>query len=129
MEITLVRDKIKLEDQAAKKSVIKYNADNKEMKLGVITFPSFYMDFEAYQKGDPDYRSTTRDVKKLIEELKKEKIDGLVMDLRNNGGGSLVEAIDLTGLFIKDGPVVQVRSSNNQVQVGEDDDKGIAYSG
>jgi len=128
-EITLVRDKIKLEDQAAKKSVIHYQTSNKEMKLGVITLPGFYMDFEAYQKGDPDYRSTTRDVKKLIGELKTEGIDGLVMDLRNNGGGSLMEAIDLTGLFIKDGPVVQVRSSNNQVQVGEDDDKSIAYSG
>jgi len=128
-EITLVRDKIKLEDQAAKKSVIRYPFNNKEMKLGVITLPGFYMDFDAYQKGDPDYRSTTRDVKKLIGELKTEGIDGLVMDLRNNGGGSLMEAIDLTGLFIKDGPVVQVRSSNNQVQVGEDDDKSIAYSG
>ncbi len=128
-EITLVRDKIKLEDQAAKKSVIKYQSNSKEMKLGVITLPGFYMDFDAYQKGDPDYRSTTRDVKKLIGELKAEGVDGLVMDLRNNGGGSLMEAIDLTGLFIKDGPVVQVRSSNNQVQVGEDDDKSIAYSG
>ncbi len=128
-EITLVRDKIKLEDQAAKKSIIRYQSKTKEMKLGVITLPGFYMDFEAYQKGDPDYRSTTRDVKKLIVELKAEGIDGLVMDLRNNGGGSLMEAIDLTGLFIKDGPVVQVRSSNNQVQVGEDEDKSIAYSG
>src|SRR5882762_8699518 len=128
-EITLVRDKIKLEDQAAKKNVIRYQAGGKEMKLGLITLPSFYMDFDEYQKGNPDYRSTTRDVKKLIGELKTEGIDGLVMDLRNNGGGSLMEAIDLTGLFIKDGPVVQVRSSNNQVQVGEDDDKSIAYSG
>jgi len=128
-EITLVRDKIKLEDQAAKKNVIRYQSGGKEMKLGVITLPSFYMDFDEYQKGNPDYRSTTRDVKKLIGELKTEGIDGLVMDLRNNGGGSLMEAIDLTGLFIKDGPVVQVRSSNNQVQVGEDDDKTIAYSG
>src|ERR1043166_4512579 len=128
-EITLVRDKIKLEDQAAKKSLIKYRANNKDMKLGVITLPGFYMDFDAYQRGDRDYRSTTRDVKKLIDELKKENIDGLVMDLRNNGGGSLMEAIDLTGLFIKDGPVVQVRSSNDQVQVGEDDDKSVAYSG
>ncbi len=128
-EITLVRDKIKLEDQAAKKNVIRYQSGGKEMKLGVITLPSFYMDFDEYQKGNPDYRSTTRDVKKLIGELKTESIDGLVMDLRNNGGGSLMEAIDLTGLFIKDGPVVQVRSSNNQVQVGEDDDKSIAYNG
>ncbi len=125
----MIRDKIKLEDQAAKKKVIRYQSNNKEMKLGVITLPGFYMDFEAYQKGDPDYRSTTRDVKKLIDELKKDKIDGLVMDLRNNGGGSLPEAIDLTGLFIKDGPVVQVRSSNNQVQVAMDDDKSIAYDG
>ncbi len=128
-EITLVRDKIKLEDQAAKKNLIKYQFNGKEMKLGIITLPGFYMDFDAYQKGDPDYRSTTRDVKKLIEELKGEGIDGLVMDLRNNGGGSLMEAIDLTGLFIKDGPVVQVRSPNNQVQVGQDDDKTIAYNG
>lgn len=128
-EITLVRDKIKLEDQAAKKNLIRYQNNGKDMKLGVITLPGFYMDFDAYQKGDPDYRSTTRDVKKLIDELKKEGIDGLVMDLRNNGGGSLMEAIDLTGLFIKQGPVVQVRSSNNQVQVGEDDDKSVSYSG
>lgn len=129
-EITLVRDKIKLEDQAAKKNMIKYRANGRDMKLGVITLPGFYMDFAAYQRGDRDYRSTTRDVKKLIEELKSENIDGLVMDLRNNGGGSLMEAIDLTGLFIKDGPVVQVRSSNSrQPQVGEDDDKSVAYSG
>lgn len=129
-EITLVRDKIKLEDQAAKKNMIKYKANGRDMKLGVITLPGFYMDFAAYQRGDRDYRSTTRDVKKLIEELKSENIDGLVMDLRNNGGGSLMEAIDLTGLFIKDGPVVQVRSSNSrQPQVGEDDDKSVAYTG
>lgn len=128
-EIKLVRDKIKLEDQAAKKSLIKYHSNGKDVKMGVITLPSFYMDFDEYQKGNPDYRSTTRDVKKLIQELKGEGIDGLVMDLRNNGGGSLMEAIDLTGLFIKDGPVVQVRTSNNQVQVGADDDKGVVYSG
>lgn len=129
LEITLVRDKIKLEDQAAKKNLIKYKVNNRDMKLGVITLPGFYMDFDAYQRGERDYRSTTRDVKKLLEELKKENIDGLVMDLRNNGGGSLMEAIDLTGLFIKDGPVVQVRNSNNQKQVGEDDDKSVTYSG
>ncbi|MBS1682955.1 MAG: carboxy terminal-processing peptidase [Bacteroidetes bacterium] len=128
-EITLVRDKIKLEDQAAKKKMIKYNSGGKAMKLGVITLPSFYMDFDAYQRGDKDYRSTTRDVKKLIDQLKTENIDGLAIDLRNNGGGALTEAINLTGLFIKDGPVVQVRSSNNQVQIGEDDDNSIAYNG
>jgi carboxyl-terminal processing protease len=128
-EITLVRDKIKLEDQSAKKSVIKYNNGTRDLKLGVISLPSFYMDFDEYQKGNPDYRSTTRDVKKLIAELQKEGVDGLVMDLRNNGGGSLAEAIDLTGLFIKEGPVVQVKNSASQVQVGHDDDKQEVYTG
>ena len=127
--ITLVRDKIKLEDQAAKKNTIKYTIDGKDLKLGVINLQSFYMDFEAYQKGDTAYRSTTRDVKKLITQLKKENVEGIVIDLRNNGGGSLAEAIDLTGLFIKQGPVVQVRNSNNKVQLGEDDDKQVFYSG
>lgn len=128
-EIMLVRDKVKLEDQAAKKSVINYQSDGKEQKLGVITLPSFYMDYEAYQRGDNDYRSTTRDVKKLIGELNAEGVDGIVMDLRNNGGGSLPEAVDLTGLFIKDGPVVQVKSSTNRVDVLPDDDNGVFYSG
>lgn len=127
--ITLVRDKIKLEDQAAKKDIINYQADGKNLKLGLITLPSFYMDFEAYQKGDKNYRSTTRDVKRLIGELEQEGIDGLVMDLRNNGGGSLAEAIDLTGLFIKDGPVVQVKNSANKVEVGMDDDTAVQYAG
>ncbi len=128
-EITLIRDKIKLEDQAAKKTTYKFNSNGRELKFGVITLPSFYMDFEAYQKGDPDYRSTTRDVKRLIDSLKKEGVNGIAIDLRNNGGGSLSEAIDLTGLFIKNGPVVQVRNSDNKVQLGEDDDNQVFYSG
>ena len=127
--ITLVRDKIKLEDQQAKKSIINYEKNGKNLKLGVITLPSFYMDFEAYQKGDPNYTSTTRDVQRLIKELQAEKIDGLALDLRSNGGGSLAEAIDLTGLFIKNGPVVQVKNSSNRIELGEDDDSSIAYSG
>lgn len=127
--ITLVRDKIKLEDQQAKKSVINYDKNGKALKMGVITLPSFYMDFDAYQKGDPNYTSTTRDVQRLIKELQAEKIDGLVLDLRNNGGGSLAEAIDLTGLFIKNGPVVQVKNSSNRVELGEDDDSSVAYNG
>lgn len=127
--ISLVRDKIKLEDQRAKKEVINYEKDGKLLKLGVITLPSFYMDFEAYQKRDPNYTSTTRDVQRLIKELQVDKVDGLVLDLRNNGGGSLAEAIDLTGLFIKDGPVVQVKNSNNRIEVGRDDDPGVAYNG
>ncbi|MEI9921699.1 MAG: carboxy terminal-processing peptidase [Bacteroidota bacterium] len=129
VELTLVRDKIKLEDQAAKKSTINYQSNGRNFKLGVITLPSFYMDFEAYQKGEPDYRSTTRDVRNLITELQKEGVDGVVMDLRNNGGGSLEEAIQLTGLFIKNGPVVQVKSSNNQVVVYDDQDSKVLYNG
>ena len=128
-EITLVRDKIKLEDQAAKKEVINYQLQGRNAKLGVISLPSFYMDYDAYQKGDPNYRSTTRDVKKLIGELKAEGVEGIVMDLRNNGGGSLPEAVDLTGLFIKDGPVVQVKNSANEIDVLPDDDKQVFYSG
>jgi carboxyl-terminal processing protease len=128
-EIVLTRDKVKLEDQAAKKSVIHYQSEGRDQKLGVITLPSFYLDYDAYQRGDVDYRSTTRDVKKLIGELKTEGVDGIVMDLRNNGGGSLPEAVDLTGLFIKDGPVVQVKSSNNRIDVLPDDDNGVFYSG
>lgn len=128
-EITLVRDKIKLEDQAAKKEVINYQLQGRNTKLGVISLPSFYMDYEAYQKGDPNYRSTTRDVKKLIEELKAEGVEGIVMDLRNNGGGSLPEAVDLTGLFIKDGPVVQVKNSANKIDVLPDEDKQVFYNG
>ncbi|MGC3946844.1 MAG: carboxy terminal-processing peptidase [Chryseolinea sp.] len=127
--ISLVRDKIKLEDQQAKKSVINYEKNGKLLKLGVITLPSFYMDFDAYQKGDPNYTSTTRDVQRLIAELQAEKIDGLAIDLRNNGGGALAEAIELTGLFIKDGPVVQVKNSANKVEVGKDDDPSVAYNG
>jgi carboxyl-terminal processing protease len=128
-EIALVRDKIKLEDQQAKKKVINYNQDGKQMRMGVITLPSFYMDYEGYQKGDPNYASTTRDVQRLIKELQTEGIDGIVLDLRNNGGGSLAEAIDLTGLFIKDGPVVQVKNSANRIEVGSDDDPAVVYSG
>lgn len=127
--ITLVRDKVKLEDQRAAKSVINYEKNGRNLKLGVITLPSFYMDFDAYQKKDPNYMSTTRDVQRLIKELQAEKVDGLALDLRNNGGGSLAEAIDLTGLFIKEGPVVQVRNSDNNVEVGRDDDPTVVYNG
>ena len=127
--IQIVRDKIKLEDQQAKKSVIHYQKDGKDMSLGVITLPSFYMDFDAYQKGDPNYTSTTRDVQRLIKELQAENVGGLVLDLRNNGGGSLTEAIDLTGLFIKNGPVVQVRNTINKTEVMTDNNPAIGYNG
>ena len=127
--ITLVRDKIKLEDQQAQKSLIHYQKGGKDLKLGVITLPNFYMDFDAYQKGDPNYTSTTRDVQKLVKELQTESIDGLVLDLRNNGGGSLTEAIDLTGLFIKSGPVVQVKNSANKIETLTDDNPSLVYNG
>jgi carboxyl-terminal processing protease len=128
-EITLVREKIKLEDQKAKKEIIPYKQGAKDLKMGVITIPSFYMDWEAYQKGDPDYTSTSGDVKKLIKELQTEKVDGLIIDLRNNGGGSLAEAIDLTGLFIKNGPVVQVKNSANRIEVAKDEDPSVLFTG
>lgn len=128
-QFVLVRDKIKLEDQEAKKQLINSQREGKNLKLGVITLPGFYMDFEAYQKGDPNYYSTTRDVQKLIKELQRDGVDGLVLDLRNNGGGSLAEAIDLTGIFIKNGPVVQVKNSANKIEVGTDDDPTIVYNG
>ncbi|HEY0742478.1 MAG TPA: carboxy terminal-processing peptidase [Chryseosolibacter sp.] len=128
-EITLVRDKIKLEELEAKKDLITYQKNGKNMKLGVITLPGFYMDYEEYQKGNPNYTSTTRDVQRLLKELQGVGVDGVVLDLRNNGGGSLTEAIDLTGLFIKNGPVVQVKNSANRVEVGTDDDPGVVYNG
>ena len=127
--ISLIRDKIKLDDLTPKKKVIEFTQNGKPLKLGVITIPSFIMDFTEYQKGNPNYNSTTRDVKKYIEELQVEGVNGIALDLRNNGGGSLQEAINLTGLFIKNGPVVQVKSSNNKIDVLTDDDSGIVYNG
>jgi len=121
-EVMLVRDKIKLEEQAASSKIIKIEEQGKIFRLGVIYIPTFYIDFEAQRKGDSDYKSTTRDVRKIITKLNKENVDGFVIDLRNNGGGSLQEAVELTGLFIKDGPVVQVKNSNGKIEVDEDPD-------
>ena len=129
VEIALERDKIKLEEQAAKKEIIKVEKNSQVYNIGVITIPTFYMDFEEAQKGNPNYRSTTRDVRKLITELEKEGIDGLVIDLRYNGGGSLTEAIELSGLFIADGPVVQVKNANGSIEVAEDPDPELFYAG
>ena len=129
VEIKIVRDKVKLEEQAAKKEVFHIEENGVNFKLGVIDIPAFYIDFEGKRKGEKDYKSTTRDVKKLIAELNEEKVDGVIIDLRNNGGGSLEEAIDLTGLFIEDGPVVQVKQMNGQIELGEDPDDSIYYEG
>lgn len=128
-EISLVREKIKLEDQRAQKEVLSIVKDGKKFKLGVIDIPTFYMDFDAYRAGEKDYTSTTRDVKKLVKELQEQQVDGILIDLRNNGGGSLAEAIELTGLFIEEGPVVQVRNKNNKIEIGTDDDPEKIYSG
>lgn len=129
--ITIIRDKIKLKDQEAKKEIIPMSKNGKEMTMGVIKIPSFYFGWEDYKNGLEDYASTTRDVRQLIEELQKEDIDGLLIDLRNNGGGSLAEAIELTGLFINNGPVVQVKPSDprKKIEVGRDTLDGVAYDG
>ncbi len=127
--ITLVRDKIKLEEQSAKDKIIDIKSNQKDYKLGVITIPAFYSDFEAEQRGDKNYKSTTRDVKELLVGLKEEKVDGVIIDLRNNGGGSLEEAVKLTGLFIKDGPVVQIKSSDGRIREEDDTDTTIFYRG
>lgn len=123
--IEIVRDKVKLEEQAAQKRII----DSEGRKVGVIELPAFYLDFAARARGDADFRSSTRDVRKLIRELKTEDVDGLLIDLRNNGGGSLTEATELTGLFIDQGPVVQVRDGHGRVQVEEDTARGVAWDG
>lgn len=127
--ITLTRNRINLEEQAAQKSIIEITVDGAAMRIGVIDVPTFYLDFGARARGDVDYRSTTRDVRRLIAELVKERIDGLVIDLRGNGGGSLAEATELTGLFIETGPIVQVKDSAGQIEINEDPDPDIAYSG
>ena len=127
--IVIKRDEVKLEEQAARKKIKTITREKDSFKIGIIELPTFYLDFKAYQEGKDDYRSTTRDVLKLIEDLKKENIDGLVMDLRDNGGGSLQEVNDLTGLFIKSGPTVQIRSRNGDMSQLDDPDPDIIYQG
>ena len=127
--ITIVRDKIKLEEQAANKQIIELESALGNLSIGVITLPSFYSDFDGRNINNPDFRSTTKDVKLLLEELKSTGIDGLIIDLRGNGGGALSESISLTGLFIKKGPVVQVQNSNGRTQVDRDPDPEIVYEG
>lgn len=119
-QVTLVREAIKLEDQAAKKSVLTIDNQGKSQKVGIIELPTFYLDFKGAKNKDPNYRSSVRDVKKLIAELQKENVEGIIIDLRNNGGGSLQEATDLVGLFLPTGPAVQVRDSNGEIAVLDD---------
>lgn len=128
--IKITRDKVKLEEQAASSTTLDIDRDGKSNHIGVITIPTFYADFKAMQEGDPNYKSTTRDVIKLLSDLQQEKpLDGLVIDLRGNGGGSLDEANQLTGLFIDQGPTVQIRSASNRVEVLEDPDPELVYGG
>lgn len=127
--ITMTRNEIKLEDQAAQKAVIEVPTSDGQVRIGVIEVPAFYLDYEAYARKVPDYRSTTRDVRRLLRELQQEKVEGIVVDLRGNGGGSLTEATQLTGLFIESGPIVQVKDTTERVEVLRDPDPDIAYSG
>lgn len=127
--VELVREKIILQDLSAKKEIRTYQENGKTVKIGIINVPAFYMDFAAYSAHDPNYKSTTRDVKLILDTLKQQHVDGIVVDLRQNGGGSLVEAVSLTGLFIKTGPVVQVRDARNKVEVDEDENPAIAWDG
>jgi len=127
--IQIRRNKVTLDDQAAKKSVIEIETEQGISKIGVITLPTFYMDFAAAQSGDTNYRSTTRDVYDLLQELKGESINGIVIDLRNNGGGSLREANQLTGLFIETGTTVQVRYADGVIQKQMDRNPLLAYNG
>ena len=127
--IELVRDKIVLKDQLVKQEIKIYNSNGKTYKIGIINVPAFYADFNAARAGDANYQSTTRDMRLILDTLKRANVDGIVVDLRENGGGSLNEAISLTGLFIKTGPVVQVRDTQNQVDVNKDEDPSVAYSG
>ncbi len=128
--LTITRNEVQLEEQAAQSKIIEINdLDSTPRKVGVIDIPAFYLDFEAYRKGDPDFRSTTRDVAKLVNELNEAGVDGLVIDLRGNGGGSLREANELTGLFIEYGPTVQIRGTGSRVWRDGKRRRGPYYDG
>jgi carboxyl-terminal processing protease len=127
--IALVRDKVKLEEQAAKSEIKEVEYQGRKYKVGVIDVPSFYQDFAARSRGDEDYTSTSRDVARLIRELEAQGIDGLLMDLRENGGGHLSEATELSGLFIDRGPIVQLRETRGDAQVLDDPNPGLVYDG
>ncbi len=127
--LEFTRNQVTLEAQAAHKEVKTITRNGKNLQIGVITVPGFYRDVNAENAGDKNYRSTTRDVAKLLQELKLENIDGLVLDLRNDGGGYLPEATELTGLFIDHGPVVQVRDTTGRLEVLDDPEHAPVYDG
>ncbi|MDT8408331.1 MAG: carboxy terminal-processing peptidase [Wenzhouxiangellaceae bacterium] len=127
--IDIVRNEVKLEEQAAHASIEEVDIDGKTQRIGIIDLPVFYVDFKGRARNEPNYRSSTRDVRRLIEELEADGVDGLVIDLRNNGGGALIEATTMTGLFIDEGPVVQVRDAGGRINVEEDLEPGVAWDG
>ena len=127
--VSMVRKKISMEEQAAKKQIIEVKEGGVNRRVGIISLPTFYQDFEAKRRGDKDFKSATRDVARILGELKKDKVDNVLIDLRNNGGGSLMEAVELTGLFIDKGPVVMQRSAEGRVDVESDTNAGLAWSG
>ncbi len=127
--IDITRDQVRLEEQAAKSEIIEIPDGEGTRRIGVITVPVFYVDFQGRALNEPNYRSSTRDTRRLINELKSEGIDGLVIDLRGNGGGALIEATTLTGLFIDEGPVVQVRDSQGRINLERDREPGMAWAG
>lgn len=127
--VTITRDTVDLEDQAAQSEVIDIERDGTTHRLGVIEIPTFYVDFDAWQAGEDDYRSTTRDVAKEVEHLKSQDVEGIVLDLRNNGGGALQEANSLIGLFIDRGPTVQVRDADGRINLYGDSEAGTLYDG
>ena len=128
-DLSLIRDDVTLEEQAASSYIKTLDIDNKQFHIGVITVPSFYQDFAARRRGDKDYKSTSSDVKKIVEELEQIGIDAIVMDLRGNSGGLLDEATALTGLFIDNGPIVQLKDMDNNVEILDDPYPGMVYNG
>jgi carboxyl-terminal processing protease len=128
-QLSLTRAKITLESQAAQKEVHTLKRGDQDLRVGIISVPSFYQDFQARVAGDADYRSTTRDVRRLIDELRTEGIGSLVIDLRDNGGGHLSEATSLVGLFVERGPIVQLRETNGRIEVLDDPEPGVAWEG
>lgn len=127
--VSLVRDRVKLEDQSVTSKVVELEHLGKMLKIGVVEIPTFYSDFDAIRRREPDYKSTTRDSRKAIDEFKKQNVDGIIIDLRRNGGGFLNEAVDLTGLFIDRGPVVQVKNTQGTLDVERDRDPSIVWDG
>ncbi|MDE0179409.1 MAG: S41 family peptidase, partial [Gammaproteobacteria bacterium] len=127
--VEIVRESVSLVDQSASKFLLTLDRAGREHRIGVVVVPTFYADFRAMEQGDRGYKSTTRDVAKLIEELKTQGMDALIIDLRHNGGGSLQEAVELTGLFVDSGPVVQVKSLRGITRVLGDDDGAVVWDG